>query len=181
MMFINISCGIAVIAAASPMMQTKLGYTPMQAAAIVGLIGVFNGLGRILWSSLSDYIGRAVTYIVFFAFQIVAFYLLPNLRAELVFLFVLFTVITMYGGGFATLPAFLGDLFGTKQLGAIHGLILTAWALAGLAGPTIYDVVMKRTQSLESTLMVFSGMFVVALITSIFMFREVKNAHESAE
>ncbi len=79
MMFINISCGIAVIAAASPMMQEKLSYTPMEAAAIVGLIGVFNGLGRILWSSLSDYLGRANTYIVFFDFQILAFYFLPKI------------------------------------------------------------------------------------------------------
>ena len=178
MMFINISCGIAIIAAASPMMQNKLGYTPMQAAAMVGLIGVFNGLGRIIWSGLSDFIGRSFTYIVFFTFQIAAFFLLPRISAELVFLIILFTVITMYGGGFATLPAFLGDLFGTKQLGAIHGLILTAWALAGLAGPTIYDAVMKRTGSLATTLVVFSVMFMVALVVSLFMFREVNRAHK---
>ncbi len=166
MMFINISCGIAVIAAASPMMQETLLYTPMQAAAIVGLIGVFNGFGRILWSGLSDYLGRANTYMVFFSFQILAFYLLPLTSIEMVFLFLLFTVITMYGGGFATLPAFLGDLFGTKQLGAIHGMILTAWGLAGVVGPTIYDRVKTTTGSLESTLHVFAALFVIALIVS---------------
>jgi OFA family oxalate/formate antiporter-like MFS transporter len=73
MMFINISCGIALIAAASPLIQVRLNYTPMEAAAIVGLIGVFNGVGRIIWSGASDYLGRANTYIVFFAFQVVAF------------------------------------------------------------------------------------------------------------
>ncbi len=169
MMFINIACGIAIISAASPMMQEKLDYTPMQAAAIVGFIGVFNGLGRITWSTLSDYLGRANTFIIFFAFQILAFYFLPKIGIESVFLIVLFTVITMYGGGFATLPAFLGDLFGTKQLGAIHGMVLAAWGLAGVIGPTIYDMVKEQTGSLDTTLMIFAGLFVVALIVSILM------------
>ncbi|WP_296385801.1 OFA family MFS transporter [Winogradskyella sp.] len=181
MMFINIACGIAIISAASPMMQEKLNYTPMEAAAIVGLIGVFNGLGRILWSSLSDYLGRANTYIVFFAFQILAFYFLPKIGVELTFLIVLFTVITMYGGGFATLPAFLGDLFGTKQLGAIHGMILTAWALAGVVGPTIYDVVKNTTGSLDKTLSVFAGLFVIAFIVSILMKRLVTKAYKKMD
>ena len=169
MMFINIACGIAIISAASPMMQEKLDYTPMQAAAIVGFIGVFNGLGRITWSTLSDYLGRANTFIIFFAFQILAFYFLPKIGIESVFLIVLFTVITMYGGGFATLPAFLGVLFGTKQLGAIHGMVLAAWGLAGVIGPTIYDMVKEQTGSLDTTLMIFAGLFVVALIVSILM------------
>ncbi|MDH3321741.1 MAG: OFA family MFS transporter [Flavobacteriaceae bacterium] len=169
MMFINISCGIAIIAAASPMMQEKLNYTPMEAAAIVGFIGVFNGLGRLGWSSFSDYFGRANTFILFFAFQILAFYFLPKIGIESAFLIVLFTVITMYGGGFATLPAFLGDLFGTKQLGAIHGMVLAAWGLAGVVGPTIYDIVKEKTGSLDTTLVIFSGLFVIALAVSILM------------
>ncbi|AUP81693.1 L-lactate MFS transporter [Flavivirga eckloniae] len=181
MMFINIACGIAIISAASPMMQEKLNYTPMEAAAIVGLIGVFNGLGRIMWSSLSDYLGRANTYIIFFAFQILAFFLLPKISMELVFLVVLFTVITMYGGGFATLPAFLGDLFGTKQLGAIHGMVLAAWGLAGVVGPTIYDVVKNATGSLDNTLEVFAGLFVIALIISLLMKRSVVKAYKKID
>ncbi len=178
MMFINIACGIAIISAASPMMQEKLNYTPMEAAAIVGFIGVFNGLGRIMWSSLSDYLGRANTYIIFFAFQILAFYFLPKMTMELSFLIVLFTVITMYGGGFATLPAFLGDLFGTKQLGAIHGMVLAAWGLAGVVGPTIYDEVKKATGSLDATLSVFAGLFIIALIISLLMKRSVTKAYK---
>lgn len=178
MMFINIACGIAIISSASPLLQEKLNYTPMQAATIVGLIGVFNGLGRILWSSLSDYLGRANTYIVFFAFQILAFFFLPKTGVEIVFLVTMFTVITMYGGGFATLPAFLGDLFGTKQLGAIHGMVLTAWALAGVVGPTIYDVVKKNTGSLNSTLEVFAVLFIFALVVSILMKRLITKAYK---
>lgn len=181
MMFINIACGIAIISAASPLLQEKLSYTPMQAATIVGLIGVFNGLGRIFWASLSDYLGRANTFIVFFAFQILAFYFLPKTGSEIIFLVTLFTVITMYGGGFATLPAFLGDLFGTKQLGAIHGMVLTAWALAGVIGPTIYDVVKEQTGSLDSTLLVFAGLFIVAFIVSILMKIAVTKAYKKMD
>ena len=181
MMFINIACGIAIISAASPMMQEKLNYTPMEAAAIVGLIGVFNGLGRIIWSTLSDYLGRANTYIIFFAFQILAFYFLPKMTMELSFLIVLFTVITMYGGGFATLPAFLGDLLGTKQLGAIHGMVLAAWGLAGVVGPTIYDMVKNATGSLDTTLEVFAGLFIVALIVSLIMKRTVTRAYRKMD
>lgn len=181
MMFINITCGIAIIAAASPMMQEKLGYTPMQAATAVGLIGVFNGLGRFLWSGLSDYLGRANTYVIFFGFQILAFYFLPQITVEIMFLTLLFTVITMYGGGFATLPAFLGDLFGTKQLGAIHGLVLASWAIAGVVGPTIYDVVKNSTGSLDITLRVFSGLFLIALVVSLLMKRSVNRAYKTKE
>ena len=94
---------------------------------------------------MSDYLGRANTYIVFFVFQILAYYFLPQIFIEILFLTILFTVITMYGGGFSTLPAFLGGLFGTKQLGVIHGFVFTAWALAGVAGPSIYDYVKKQT------------------------------------
>ena len=97
---------------------------------------------------------------------------------ELVFLVVLFTVITMYGGGFATLPAFLGDLFGTKQLGAIHGMVLAAWGLAGVVGPTIYDVVKNATGSLDTTLEVFAGLFIIALIVSLLMKRTVNQAYK---
>ena len=169
MMFINIACGITLIASASPMMQEKLNYTPLEAAAIVGFIGIFNGLGRLLWSSFSDYFGRSNMFILFFAFQIVAFYFLPKINNEWLFLGVLFTVITMYGAGYAILPAFVGDLYGTKDLGTINGRVLSAWAAAGIIGPTIYDSVKNKTGSLETTLAVFSGLFIIALIISIIM------------
>lgn len=169
MMFINITCGIGIIAAASPMVQQQIGYSPMQAATIVGLIGIFNGAGRFLWSSLSDYLGRANTYIVFFTFQIVAYYFLPEIKEAFLFIAVLLMVMTMYGGGFSMLPAFLGDIFGTKQVGAIHGRVLTAWSMAGVAGPSLYDYVKEVTGSLTATLHVFSAMFVIALIISLLM------------
>lgn len=179
MMFINISCGIALISAASPMTQEVLGFTALEAAAIVGVIGIFNGLGRIFWSSLSDYLGRDNTFILFFLFQVVAFYFLPKTGTEWIFLALLFTVISMYGAGFAILPAFIGDLFGTKSLGVINGRILSAWALGGVAGPTLYDMVKGQTGSLDTTLSLFSVLFFVALIAAFLIKSSVKKASKS--
>jgi len=126
MLCINITCGIALISVASPMVQAMLKMSALEAGAVVGLIGVFNGAGRIIWASASDHLGRPLTYSLFFAIQIVAFALLPSIRHVLLFQVMLYLIMSCYGGGFATVPAFLGDLFGTKQLGAVHGYTLTA-------------------------------------------------------
>jgi len=176
MMFINISCGIGVIYSASPLAQETIGLTATQAATMVGFMSLFNGLGRIGWAWFSDVIGRGNTYMAFFLIQIVAFILLPNLTSVVAFELVLFTILTCYGGGFATLPAFIGDLFGTKELGAIHGYVLTAWAFAGLVGPQINAYLHTVTGSYETTLYIFSGAFVVALIVSIAMIVYIKRA-----
>jgi OFA family oxalate/formate antiporter-like MFS transporter len=181
MMFINISCGIGVIYSASPLAQETIGLSPVEAAAVVGLMSLFNGLGRIGWASASDYLGRGYTYMTFFLIQIVAFILLPNIGSVILFQVVLYTILTTYGGGFATLPAFIGDLFGTKELGAIHGYILTAWALAGVAGPQINALLRTMTGSYEMTMYVFSGAFVVALLTSFAMIAYIKRARARLE
>ncbi|WP_026973131.1 L-lactate MFS transporter [Aliagarivorans marinus] len=176
MMFINISCGIGVISAASPLAQESVGMNAASAALVVGLMSLFNGLGRIGWASFSDVIGRGTTYMAFFAIQIVAFIWLPSIKSALLFQVVLFTILTCYGGGFATLPAFIGDLFGTKQLGAIHGYVLTAWAAAGLAGPQINNFLREATGSYETPLYIFSGAFVLALVVSMVMQAYIKQA-----
>ena len=167
MLFINITCGIAIISVASPLAQDLVKLSPTEAAAIVGLMGVFNGLGRIAWASFSDVIGRPATYITFFALQIVLFMVLPKTGSALAFQIILLMIITCYGGGFASIPAFISDVFGTKQLGAIHGYMLTAWAAAGLVGSTLIAKVKEATGSYETTLMFFTGLFVVALVVSI--------------
>ena len=104
------------------MAQESIGLTPGEAAAVVGLMAIFNGLGRLGWASFSDFLGRANTYTLFFVVQIAAFYFLPNITSIILFQVVLYLILTCYGGGFSTLPAYIGDLFGTKELGAIHGL-----------------------------------------------------------
>lgn len=135
--FINITCGIGLLSLASPMAQEAIGMTPTAAASLVGIIGIFNGGGRIAWSTISDYLGRAQTYILFFIIEIVAFYLLAQTNSALTFQILILLIITCYGGGFSCMPAYLADLYGIRQLSTIHGRILTAWGLAGIAGPML--------------------------------------------
>ncbi|WEJ61653.1 L-lactate MFS transporter [Thiomicrorhabdus lithotrophica] len=175
MLFINVTCGIAIIGVASPLLQEVLGISAIAAAAAVGLMGIFNGAGRIFWASLSDYLTRPIVYIIFFATQAVAFYVLPSITEIIIFQFILYFIMSCYGGGFASIPAYIGDIFGTKELGAIHGYILTAWAAAGLVGPLIISMVKDSTGSYAETLYVFSGFFVVALVISIAMLSNIKS------
>ena len=175
MMFINISAGIMLISVASPLAQEQVGMTAVAAAAMVGLMGLFNGAGRIGWASISDYLGRENIFLLFFAVQLVAFLILPTTGSALLFQVLLFTVLTMYGGGFASLPAFIGDLFGTKQLAAIHGLLLTAWSMAGIVGPMVVAFVRDRTGGYEAAFPIFAGLLAVALVTSLAMKANVRS------
>ncbi|WP_127058193.1 L-lactate MFS transporter [Veillonella ratti] len=122
--FINITCGIGLLAVASPMAQEIVGMNATEAASMVGIIGLLNGLGRIGWSTISDYIGRPFTYMLFFLIEILAFFALGHTSNSFFFQFLVFAIITCYGGGFACMPAYLSDLFGTKALSAIHGRVL---------------------------------------------------------
>lgn len=181
--FINITCGIAIISVASPMSQETAGLSAIAAATMVGLMGLFNGLGRIGWSSLSDSLGRPLTYSTFFVIQIAAFAVLPAVSHPLGFQLILFLILTCYGGGFAVTPAYIGDLFGTRQLGAIYGNVLTAWAAAGVAGPLIAAEVRKTTGSYSGMLSVFVALLVVALIASAAIqwnIRSLRKAQENA-
>lgn len=174
MMFINISTGLMLISVASPMAQEKVGMTAIAAASMVGLMGLFNGGGRISWSTASDYIGRHRIYAIFFSIQLVAFLILPNITNVLMFQILIFLVLTIYGGGFASLPAFIGDLFGTKQLGAIHGLILTSWSMAGVMGPLLVAYIRETTNSYDATFYIFAVFLIIGLITSFFMMKDIQ-------
>jgi OFA family oxalate/formate antiporter-like MFS transporter len=179
MLFINVTCGIAIIGVASPLLQEVVGISALAAAAAVGLMGIFNGAGRIVWASLSDYLTRPVVYIIFFFTQAIAFYMLPSITEVIVFQFVLYFIMSCYGGGFASIPAYIGDIFGTKELGAIHGYILTAWAAAGLVGPLIISIVKDMTGSYSQTLYVFAGFFIVAFVISIAMLLNINKIRKS--
>lgn len=174
MLFINVTCGIAILSAAKPLAIDSIGMTTVQAAALVGVLGIFNGLGRLGWASISDYIGRPNTYTAFFVIQIALFALLPFTSNALLFQVMLAVVYTCYGGGFASIPAYIADIFGTKQLGAIHGYILTAWAAAGLAGPMFAAYMKDQTGSYEGSLLFFAGLFVIALIISLVIRVDIK-------
>lgn len=169
MMYINITCGIALISVASPLTQDMTGVTPLAAAGVVGMIGLFNGAGRIGWASLSDWLGRPQTFIVFFVLEIASFLLMPSLNEIVLFQVALYLIMTCYGGGFATLPAYIGDLFGTQEVSAIHGYVLTAWAFAGLSGSSLAAALRESTGSYLAMMQVFSGVFGAALLVAIAM------------
>ena len=167
--FLNITCGIGLLAVASPMAQEVIKMSPLAAASMVGIIGLLNGGGRIVWSTISDYIGRKNTYIAFFVIEIIAFYLLATVTDSFLFQALIFIIITCYGGGFSCMPAYLSDLFGTKQLSAIHGRVLTAWGLAGIAGPLLLSKLYEATHSYATALYFFSGCFVVSLAVAVLL------------
>lgn len=167
LLFINITCGIGLLSVASPMAQEIINLTPMAAASMVGIIGLINGAGRFVWAYISDYIGRPNTYIAFFMIQAVAFFLLSQTTDSTLFQLLIYLIISCYGGGFACIPAFLSDVFGTKELGAIHGRILTAWAAAGVVGPLLVSWIKGTTNNYTLILNIFAACFVLSLIIAI--------------
>jgi MFS family permease len=163
------------------MMQDMFHRTALQAAAVVSLISIFNASGRFLWASGSDYIGRRNTYTIFFVAQFVLFLLIPRLAASgnwAVFQASLFIVFTMYGGGFATIPAFLADIFGPDNVGAIHGALLTAWSAAAVVGPVIITELSSRAKAAlppgadrihiyDTPLQVLAGLLAVGFVLTL--------------
>jgi MFS family permease len=149
-LFCNVTAGIGILEQAAPMIQDffRDGETSAVAAAtaagFVGLLSLFNMGGRFVWSSTSDFIGRKPIYMVYLGVGMVLYVLLATVGSTATWVFVLLAaiIISFYGGGFATIPAYLRDLFGTYQVGAIHGRLLTAWAAAGIAGPLIVNGVL---------------------------------------
>ncbi|WP_245583396.1 L-lactate MFS transporter [Salinimicrobium terrae] len=173
-MLINTSAGIMMISVASPMAQTIGGLSAAAAAVMVGLMGIFNGAGRIGWAAASDYLTRPVVFIIFFVIQLVAFLTLPNTSSALVFQALIFLVVSCYGGGFSNLPAFIADLFGTKELAAIHGYLLTTWSLGGLIGPTLVSQIYAGTGSYIPVFHVFIALIAVALVIAVLLKWDVR-------
>ena len=181
-LFLNVTAGIGVLGQASPMIQEMFAgrVTAEAAAGFVGLLSLFNMAGRFCWSSLSDYIGRRRTYAVFFLLGAVLYALTPQTgRLGMVVLFVLgyAVIMSMYGGGFATIPAYLRDLFGTAQVGAIHGRLLTAWSAAGIAGPVLVNYIREyqiehnvpRAEAYTVTMYIMAGLLLVGLVCNHFV------------
>jgi MFS family permease len=149
-LFINVGAGIGILSQASPMTQDMFSKSATEAAAVVSLISLFNLAGRFFWASTSDYIGRRNTYTLFFFVQFFLFLLIPRLAATgayVLFLASWSVIYTMYGGGFATIPAFLADIFGPQNVGAIHGAVLTAWSAAAVVGPLIITELSSRAKA----------------------------------
>jgi MFS family permease len=192
---LNVSAGIGVIGMASPMLQEifagkliglpDVGFSALSAdqktiiagiaAGFAGLLSLFNIGGRFFWASLSDHIGRKATYYCFFLLGIALYALAPTFAAigsKLLFVLGFGIILSMYGGGFATVPAYLADMFGTQFVGAIHGRLLTAWSTAGIIGPVVVNYLREfqlaagvpRDQLYNSTMYILCAMLVAGLI-----------------
>jgi MFS family permease len=143
-LFLNVTAGIGVLGQASLMIQEMFGVTAVAAAGFVGLMSIFNMGGRIFWASMSDFMGRKTTYVIFFVLGAILYVIVPSsghLHSIALFVVAFLIIISMYGGGFSTIPAYLRDLYGTVNVGAIHGAILTAWSAAGIAGPVLVNYI----------------------------------------
>jgi MFS family permease len=190
---LNVTAGIGVIGQASAMSQEMFPgrVTPVAAAGFVGLMSLFNMAGRFFWASTSDYIGRKNTYFVFFALGTVLYALVPysGTGGDLTLFVLCFVVIiSMYGGGFATVPAYLKDMFGTRYVGAIHGWLITAWSAAGVLGPVLVNYIRQyqidqgvpKAQAYNVTMYIMAGLLVVGFICNA-MIRAVHERHYMAQ
>lgn len=137
LLFLNTSAGISVISQESPMFQEIAGVTATAAAALVGIVSLGNAAGRVFWAWASDLITRKATFFVMFVIEMVLFWLIPSLRTPALLAAVIFAILLCYGGGFGTMPAFAADYFGSKNVGPIYGLMLTAWSFASVFGPLL--------------------------------------------
>jgi MFS family permease len=194
----NVSAGIGVLSMASPMLQEIFGgslvghpdvsFTALTgeqraavaaiAAGFAGLLSLFNIVGRFFWASLSDHIGRKATYFVFFLLGIAMYALAPwaaHAGSKVLFVAIFCVILSMYGGGFATVPAYLADMFGTQFVGAIHGRLLTAWSTAGIIGPVLVSYMREgaisagvpRSSVYDVTLYLLAGLLVIGLIANV--------------
>ncbi|PZO95217.1 OFA family MFS transporter [Streptococcus halichoeri] len=162
LLFINIACGLALISVVAPISQDLAHLTPTDAALAVGLMGIFNGFGRLVWASLSDWLGRSMTMILLFVVNILMMLMLMVVHVPIIFIGALAILMTCYGAGFSLIPPYLSDLFGAKELATLHGYILTAWAVAALVGPMLLSITFEITHSYYSTLGLFIGLYTLA-------------------
>jgi MFS family permease len=177
---LNVTAGIGVLGQASAMSQEMFQgrITPVAAAGFVGLLSLFNMAGRFFWASTSDYIGRKNTYFCFFALGILLYAVVPttaHMGSIVLFVLCYGIILSMYGGGFSTIPAYLRDIFGVQYVGAIHGRLLTAWSAAGVFGPVLVNYI--REYQIESgvakadaytvTMYIMAGLLFIAFLCNL--------------
>jgi MFS family permease len=178
----NVTAGIGVLDQASPMIQEMFArrVSPAAAASFVGLISLFNMGGRLFWGTISDYIGRRNTYMLFFLLGILLYSTVPtigHLGSIPLFVAVFCIILSMYGGGFATIPAYLRDVFGSYQVGAIHGRLLTAWSAAGVLGPVLVNYIRQyqidhgvpKAQAYSITMYIMCGLLLIGFLCNVAM------------
>jgi MFS family permease len=176
----NVTAGIGILEQASPMIQEMFPgkITAAAAGGFVALLSLFNMAGRFVWASTSDFSGRKFIYVVYLLLGAVLYCLIPfsgYTGSTLFFVAVCVTILSMYGGGFATIPAYLKDLFGAMQVGAIHGRLLTAWSVAGILGPVLVNYIREYLKGRGTTgvglyaptMYLMAGLLLIGLICNL--------------
>ena len=174
----NVSAGIGILGQASLMCQDLFGVSAAIGGGFAGVLSLFNMGGRFLWSSVSDHTGRRTVYCIFFLLGAVLYSLIPQTQksgSQAMFVAVTAIIISMYGGGFATIPAYLRDLFGTHQIGAIHGRLITAWSMAAIIGPVLVNYLstasknagVPRAEAYNTTMYLMAGLLLVGLLANL--------------
>jgi MFS family permease len=175
---LNVTAGIGILGQASKMCTDMFGVSAAVGGGFAGLLSIFNMGGRFVWSSISDYTGRKAVYCVYFILGAVLYCLIPytqNVGSQTLFVIVTAVIISMYGGGFATIPAYLRDLFGTYQVGAIHGRLITAWSIAALLGPSLVNYIstakieagVPKAEAYNFTMDLMAGLLLLGLIANL--------------
>jgi OFA family oxalate/formate antiporter-like MFS transporter len=164
LLFLNVTAGISLVSQASDMTQEITGASATAGAALVSIISIANAAGRFLWAWLSDFITRRWVFLTMFAVQAVLFFILPHAAAYALFTLLAFIIITCYGGGFGTMPAFAADYFGPKNVGTIYGLMLTAWGVASAVGPLLLSTLRTSSGSYTEPLNIIAVIMLLSLV-----------------
>jgi len=164
LLFLNTSAGISLISQESPMFQEIAKVSVITAAGMVGLASIGNAVGRIFWAWTSDAITRRWTFVAMFLLQVGLFWMLPTLSSASVLTVVSFIILMCYGGGFGTMPAFAADYFGSRNVGPIYGLMLTAWGSASAFGPLLIAHLRQGSGSYVSGLHIIAGIMAVSVL-----------------
>ncbi len=176
MLFLNVSAGIMIISQASPMAQQMIHMTAVQAAGMVGVISIFNGLGRVFWAWVSDHIGRARVYFLLYLIQVAVFFSLPHISNVTVFIIAFATIGLCYGGGFGTMPSFTADYFGAKYMGGIYGWILLAWGAGAIPSPIMIARLRQATGQYTTGIYVIAIVMAVSLVLPLIARRPAKES-----
>ena len=168
-LFLNVTAGISIISQASPMAQEIAHVDAATAAGLVGIISIANGAGRFLWAWLSDAIGRKSVFLMMFLVQCVAFFFLAHVQSFGMLATLAFVVLLCYGGGFGTMPAFAADFFGSREVGSIYGLMLTAWGLGALFGPTIIAHVREASGHYSGAMQIMSIVMLASAVLPLLL------------
>ncbi len=180
-LFLNVTAGISLISQESPIFQKFAGVTAIVAGSMVGIVSIGNSVGRIFWAWVSDGITRRWTFTVMFLLQVLLFWILPSLTGVTILTVVSFVILMCYGGGFGTMPAFAADYFGSKNVGPIYGLMLTAWGFASAFGPLLLANTLKSTGGYASGLHIIAVILILSTILPIMVRPPQARAAQPAE